>query len=224
MPKIKTSKPVKASKLDSPVRVGSSQNKGSSFFRFVFLVVFVGLIALGGYTYYEHQEYSELKSRVENLNLDLYMSDEQIDELVTKVARHIVLPVDVKPTVKIIDDVSLVAGEPFFANASNGDILFVYTERAILYSEDKDVIVNVAPVYVEQGVLDDVSDVENTGGEETVDENVEEPELVVPEPVIEESVEEIVVEVEEEKEDMEEDVSDDEEGEDEESPVDPLLE
>ena len=67
--------------------------------------------------------------------------------IVDKVRRHIMLPTDIDPTVATIVDVdTLKARNEFYKNAKNGDNLIVTPTRAILYSPEKDIIIDVVPV------------------------------------------------------------------------------
>ena len=67
--------------------------------------------------------------------------------IVDKVRRHIMVPTDIDPTVATIVDVNtLKARNEFYKNAKNGDNLIVTPTRAILYSPEKDIIIDVVPV------------------------------------------------------------------------------
>lgn len=71
-----------------------------------------------------------------------------IDQLLQKVGKHFLLPTDVAPTtVVVIKDVdSLIKVQPFFTGATNGDWVIVYPQKAIIYSEAKDVLINVGSI------------------------------------------------------------------------------
>lgn len=67
--------------------------------------------------------------------------------IVDKVKRHIVIQGDVEPTVATIVDVeTLKQRNDFYKSAKNGDNLIVTPTRAILYSPEQDIILDVVPV------------------------------------------------------------------------------
>lgn len=77
-------------------------------------------------------------------------SEKDIQNLVSKVGKLIELPTGEEPTVATVVNVEALAKEqPFYKNAKNGDRLLVYlkAQKAILYNPDKNILVNVGPVY-----------------------------------------------------------------------------
>lgn len=76
------------------------------------------------------------------------LSAREVDRIVTNVKKHIRLP-DEEPLVALITDIdSLTATQAFYNGAENGDVLIVYpsVSKAILYSPDDDVLINVGPI------------------------------------------------------------------------------
>ncbi len=96
------------------------------------------------------------KSVVANqkLNNPTEANKKAIDEVVFKASRHIILPTGEQPTMASVSDVEKVKGQPFFANAQNGDKVLVYTQarKAYLYRPSKDIIVEVAPLNIDTAV------------------------------------------------------------------------
>ena len=79
------------------------------------------------------------------------LSDEQVEDIVARVSKHIKLP-DETPNVGIVTDIeTLLSTQPFYEGAENGDILLIYPSisRAILFDLDEDLIINVGPVVFE---------------------------------------------------------------------------
>lgn len=68
--------------------------------------------------------------------------------LVAKVAKHIIVKTDEKPTVATVQDPeALKKTNPFFyEQAQAGDRLLVWSDKAVLYSESKDRILSVLPI------------------------------------------------------------------------------
>jgi hypothetical protein len=75
--------------------------------------------------------------------------EKDTQELLAKVGKLIILP-DEQPTfATVLDAKKLIAEQPFYAGAENGDQLLIYqkAQKAILYSPTKNILVNVGPVY-----------------------------------------------------------------------------
>ncbi len=98
------------------------------------------------------------------------LSKEEVAGIVTMVRRHIRVPANEEPLVATIVDVdALVATQPFYQGAENGDVLLIYQSmgKAILYSPDDDILINVGPIIFDEEATE-------LPPEETVDETVEE--------------------------------------------------
>ncbi len=79
------------------------------------------------------------------------MNKKTTDELLEKIGKLILLPEDEQMTISTIQDIEkLVAEEPFFEKAQNGDKVIIYNDRAIIYSPTKNILVNVGPVYTQE--------------------------------------------------------------------------
>lgn len=98
----------------------------------------------------------EAEKRLQELSLQLGQVDnqqnrEKAKEIVARVRKHIDLSSDTEPTVATIVDVKkLQQKNPFYNKAKNGDYLIITTTRAVLYAPDKDLILDVVPVQIEQ--------------------------------------------------------------------------
>lgn len=74
-----------------------------------------------------------------------------LENTIKKVGKLINLPKDETPAMATIIDIEeLKKEEAFYADAKNGDIVLMYEKalKAIIYSPEKDIIVNVGPIYV----------------------------------------------------------------------------
>ena len=85
------------------------------------------------------------------------LQQQETEELLKAIGRHILLPEGEPLVATIVDAETLKASQPFYAEAKNGDKLVVYQEKALIYDPDKDVLVNVGPVFVrpQEGVVSD---------------------------------------------------------------------
>jgi hypothetical protein len=80
------------------------------------------------------------------------MEEAQVKEIVAKVSKIIILPTGEEPVVATINDAaSLVKEQPFYKGAKNGDVVLVYQKaaKAIVYSPERNVIVNVGPIFLQ---------------------------------------------------------------------------
>ncbi|MEK7124690.1 MAG: hypothetical protein AAB877_03375 [Patescibacteria group bacterium] len=104
----------------------------------------VAVIALGGLSYYL---YSQLKSFKKNPQ---QIAQQEIQSLIEKVGKLVVLPEGETPTVATVADPEKLKDQPFFANAKKGDKVLIYTnaKKAILYDPVNNKIVEIAPVNI----------------------------------------------------------------------------
>jgi len=72
----------------------------------------------------------------------------EAQRIVAAVGKLMVLPAGEEPIIATVADPSQLAGQPFFANARVGDkvLIFNAARKAILYNEDENRIVDVAPL------------------------------------------------------------------------------
>lgn len=76
---------------------------------------------------------------------------EQAENYISEIRNLIEVPQDENPTVASITDVNKMREQyPFFNKAKNGDILIIYSTKAILYDPIKKVIIDTAPVNLTQ--------------------------------------------------------------------------
>jgi len=127
--------------MEENVRVKTE--KSSSVFMWFVLGILVGASTLFVWNYYNIKNPAKVANQ---------MAQAQIKELVAKVGKLIVLPTGEDPVVATINDAaSLVKEQVFYKGAKNGDIVMVYQKaaKAIVYSPDRNIIVNVGPVVLQ---------------------------------------------------------------------------
>lgn len=76
----------------------------------------------------------------------------QIKELIEKVSALIMLPTGEEPVVATINDAAaLIKDQIFYKGAQNGDVVLVYQKasKAIVYSPERNIIVNVGPIFLQ---------------------------------------------------------------------------
>ena len=99
------------------------------------------------------------------------IATQEVQELVKKVGKLIVLPTDEEPSVATIVDADLLAKEQvFYQNASSGDKILIYVQakKAIIYNPEKNILVNVGPIYLEDNPNGETSELSAEETEEVV--------------------------------------------------------
>lgn len=99
------------------------------------IILFAGISATAGYFYWQ---YKQLASKD---------SDAEVASLVKDISQLMMLP-DTAPTVATVSDKEKLKDQPVFKNAENGDKLLIYleTQKAILYRPSVKKIVDVIPI------------------------------------------------------------------------------
>lgn len=85
---------------------------------------------------------------------DAERAEKEVQTLIADVSELILLPQNEVPLIYTIDDPDFLRiQQPFFADATKGDILLVYPAavKAIIYSPERNIIVNVGVVSTETG-------------------------------------------------------------------------
>jgi len=80
----------------------------------------------------------------------IQLMEESAVELVAELGTHIILPKDQEPSVATVVNVEKLreSNAEFYRDAQNGDYLVLYEDRAILYRDPEQLIVNVGGVVV----------------------------------------------------------------------------
>lgn len=117
----------------------------STMYKFILAAVVVVVVAGGGWYAWQSQSSDDLVALASQPGAKV--TDAQVDRLVAKIARFLVVPANEKPIVLVLSDAeSRAQQQPFYRDAKNGDILFVYGTKAIIYDVRADKLVNVGPI------------------------------------------------------------------------------
>jgi len=117
--------------------------------RLIFIILFI--VAIVGFVWY-YVNYQQLKDEVDLMGdsaAQQEMYEQEVEDILLQVGRHIVLPEGEMPELATVQDAEALAAEQaFFEGAINGDKLLVFSQKALLYSPSRDILVNVGPIYV----------------------------------------------------------------------------
>lgn len=113
--------------------------------KLILLLIILSLIVIGGVALASKQ-YSFFSPK----NKD-QKTREEIDDLIAKVGKHALLPVNELPTIATISDTNKLPQQSFYKRAEKGDKLLLYTRArvAYLYRPKTDKIIEITPLMFE---------------------------------------------------------------------------
>lgn len=131
----------------------NSLKKSKSSSKTVIMVMsLITLIAVAGFVW-SYANYTKTKNKLAaatDPNTQQQLNKQEIESLVAKISKHMILPAGEEPTVASVTDADALKKEqPFYKDATNGDKLLVYMKekKAIIYNVEMDLLVNVGPIY-----------------------------------------------------------------------------
>lgn len=74
------------------------------------------------------------------------VTDKQFQVWIERVSRLAVLPEDEVPQVATVTNPEVLRSQPFFAEAKMGDVVLIYSKKAVLYDPKANKVIIVAPV------------------------------------------------------------------------------
>jgi hypothetical protein len=122
--------------------------------KLAFWALFLPILAVGLWSFYNYQKLRKQVTKLNTIEGQQELAKEQFDEMLAKVAKHIVLPKDEEPNIVVVktEIEKLVEAQPFYKGVENGDRLIIYPEaqKVYLYSVSRDVLLNVGTTYIEE--------------------------------------------------------------------------
>ncbi len=115
------------------------------------LLAAAAAVSASGEAIFFHSRAQVLQRQIDTLQQDPQKAaQEEVQGLVERVGRLIILPEGEEPTIATVSDPQKLQGQSFFANAKVGDKVLIYTnaKKAILYDPVEDRIIEVAPVNI----------------------------------------------------------------------------
>ena len=111
------------------------------------ILMIVVLIVASLPAYYYYSQYKKTQALLQN---PTQAANTKSQDLINKIGKLIELPKGETPTIATVSDITKLVGQPFFANAKNGDkvLIFTQTKEAILFRESIDKIIQVAQINI----------------------------------------------------------------------------
>lgn len=99
----------------------------------VIIISIIVLIAIGIGSYFLFNQYNELQK---------FKEEKDVAYLTSQVEKHMVLPAG-EPLIATVNNADELRGkQPFYRNAENGDKVFIWQDKALIYRPDIDKIVD----------------------------------------------------------------------------------
>ncbi|MCD4811008.1 hypothetical protein K8R14_00140 [bacterium] len=143
---------------------------------FVKLLLPLLVVVLLGALAFLYLQYDEAQKEIVKLGDPAYISELQENQAkitLDRLGKIMLLP-DESPTIATIVDADALRGENelFYKDAQNDDKLIIFSDKAILFRESEDLVINVAPVFLNPEAEQAVDDAETV--DEVADETTEE--------------------------------------------------
>jgi len=130
----------------------------SSFFMWVSVVLFV--LATLSSVYF----YIQWKRVLTEVSFGATDTAEEIARFTAVISEFVQLPSGEEPTIATVIDAEQLRGQPFFAQAQNGDKVLIYIEarRAILFRPSTHMIIEMTPIFFDEtGEMLTIPEIEN---------------------------------------------------------------
>lgn len=120
------------------------------------LLIVIAAVALFAWAEMQRREVAgrleQTSAELEDIRKSTQRGGQEVaDEVLSKVRRHMIVAEEPQPTVATIVDINrLKEANEFYSVADNGDHLVITEKRAILYDPDRDIILDVVPVRINQ--------------------------------------------------------------------------
>lgn len=110
----------------------------------ILVLLLVVAIASAGFLFVKY------RAALDRANNPTQVLNEQSQDLRQELANLILIDEQVDPTIATVIDIEALKAEnpEFYKNGRDGQIIFIYPTRVILYDKDEKKIINVAPIIV----------------------------------------------------------------------------
>jgi LytR cell envelope-related transcriptional attenuator len=114
-------------------------------YKMILGVLLVALVSVGGWWAFNSQSGDDLAKLSANAGAKL--TEAQVDAVVARISKFMVVPEGERPSVVVLKGTAeLAQQQAFYKDAKDGDILIVYSSRAIIYDAKANKLVGVSPI------------------------------------------------------------------------------
>jgi len=148
MPEKSKSESSEKSKSTASSDAVTKKKKSGKIWKIIVLILVVIIIVAGVLFILQYQQTKKQIDYLSSPDSRKEMNEKDIERLLEKVRKHMLLPEE-EPMIATITDVeALKKDQSFYKDAKNGDKVIIFSTKAILYDVENDIIVNVGPVYM----------------------------------------------------------------------------
>lgn len=125
-------------------------------------LVMLAVVLLAGAAFYFWQDAQDARNQTPEAIAE--RNEEESQRVIQQLGEILQISTDQEPTVARIEDADVLreANPDFYTDAQENDYLVLYPQRAIIYREDENKIVNIAPI-INTADLQPQTDDESTG-------------------------------------------------------------
>jgi hypothetical protein len=130
-----------------------SANKKKPFLTILVIILLIGSMSGFAWSYMKYQKAQSQLIKLTTPEGQKEMAKQEIDALVLKVSKHILLPTNEQPVVALIQNAEeLAKNQAFYTGSKDGDQVLIYQQnaKAVIYNPREDILVNVGPIYIEK--------------------------------------------------------------------------
>lgn len=139
-----------------------TKTSNSALSKFIFVLLFLAVASGFAWYFYKYQNAKQEINFLSSIEGQQKANKQEVEEILKRVGQLILLPKDEMPTMATIEDAQTLASEQaFFENAQNGDKVLIYSNKALVYSPARNLLVNVGPVYFQNQAVPDEENVQN---------------------------------------------------------------
>ena len=132
----------------------TQKDKGRSLKTLWIIVGILSVLLIGGgsgYLVFTRLSEEDVLGQVDDPEYIEDIQQKQVEEILTELESILLINQEEEPTIATIMDVDELKtqNEEFYANAKEGDLLVIYSDRAIIFRRAENRVINVAPVFIE---------------------------------------------------------------------------
>lgn len=148
--------PTPSRTISSPSKPAPAKRRRGGMFNLLLIIGIIAAIALFAWAEQQRRategRLEQTKKELEEVKKSTKAGGEELaKQVLEKIRRHMDVPAEPVPTVATIVDIDrLREANEFYKVAENGDHLIITQKRAILYDPDRDIILDVVPVVIDQ--------------------------------------------------------------------------